>query len=159
MGNHSETYASENQDDAERSRFDDCSQGYCGEHIYCSGESFREDTRDKLCAATEEIIINQGLGENKISAIERLLQNNYLRAKGIESKPYNYEMQIKLASDKPFHATPRRLSHYEKNELRKITDELLKITLLGQATHHMHLLLCWSGRKTVKFANASTTVH
>lgn len=38
---------------------------------------------------------------------------------------FKHTMQIRLSSDVPFHCAPRRLSYHEREEVEKITQDLL----------------------------------
>lgn len=72
-----------------------------------------------------EININPALGKTKISEIEQIVQTNYLKLKNLDRKKHEHEMKINLTNHTPFHTTPRRLSYKEREELKKITDQLL----------------------------------
>lgn len=54
-------------------------------------------------------------------------QRNYVEPPRPDEPEVKYEMRIHLTSDtkKPFHFSPRRLSYFEKQEVDRITDDLL----------------------------------
>ncbi|XP_065354978.1 uncharacterized protein LOC135949365 [Calliphora vicina] len=96
---------------------------------YCDLESILFDV---CCVYTtlSDVDVNPNLSQEHFENLRDVIYRNYLEANDIEVKPYAYEMNIKLTSDTPFHFLPRRLSYYERGELRNITDKLVENNII-----------------------------
>lgn len=65
----------------------------------------------------------------KLSTVHReplvhLIRANYLDWSNIPESEHNFEMEVKLTTDVPFHFAPRRLSAYDKNRAYEIISDL-----------------------------------
>lgn len=65
------------------------------------------------------------LSEAEKADIYTVIHETYLNADLFGSQPLPYAMTIHLNTEVPFHCSPRRLSHFHKNEVRRMIDELL----------------------------------
>ncbi|XP_037932693.1 uncharacterized protein LOC119667472 [Teleopsis dalmanni] len=73
---------------------------------------------------SNSIDINPMLEKSKVEEIREVVLN-YLNSH-YEGRQENYEINIKLTSDVPFHFAPRKLSFEEREALQKIISDLLK---------------------------------
>lgn len=72
----------------------------------------------------DELLIEPTLSLDKKRELECIVKQDYMNS-SVTPKPPNYEMEIRLTSDTPFHHLPRRLSYKEKSEVRDIVRNLL----------------------------------
>lgn len=70
--------------------------------------------------------IGYSLQTDEVKQLRQIINDCYLEPVDIEIKPYEYEMNIRLTNDVPFHCNPRRLSYLEKKEVQKTVEELMK---------------------------------
>lgn len=70
--------------------------------------------------------IGENLTQAERTEVERMIEENYLSPKDIEVEPYDYEMDIHLTNDVPFHHPPRRLSYMEKAVVQTKICELIE---------------------------------
>lgn len=73
----------------------------------------------------DELNIGERIPRVDGNALKKIIDEFYLNPMNIEVKPLNYEMNIRLTSDVPFHCVPRRLSYFEKNEMQEHIKRLL----------------------------------
>lgn len=95
-----------------------------------SDKTLCDDEFLNLCAIatseTDSLDINPLLPSEFSSDLRDMITETYYNFPPDKVKPLEYEMKIKLTDEKPTFCRPRRLSHYERTEVRKIVDELLK---------------------------------
>lgn len=72
------------------------------------------------------LCLNKKLPTNEYDEVKRIIEENYLRPKDIMVEPMDYEMDIHLTSDVPFHYAPRRLSYLEKLDVQKKICEMIQ---------------------------------
>lgn len=70
--------------------------------------------------------IGKNLTPTVTEEVRRIINDNYLKPKNIDVQPYDYEMDIHLTSDVPFHHPPRRLSYMEKLDVQKKICEMIE---------------------------------
>lgn len=73
-----------------------------------------------------DLLINENLSTTEHEGIRKLINENYLNPTDIEVQPLNYEMDIHLTSEVPFHYRPRRLSYLEKLDVQKKICEMIE---------------------------------
>lgn len=76
------------------------------------------------------ININSNLPLDTQNTLHEIIRRYYLEPEGIEVKPHEYEMNIRLTNDTPIHALPRRLSYYEREQVQRILDRLLDKSII-----------------------------
>lgn len=70
--------------------------------------------------------INGDLPPTDYTDVQTIIEENYLHPKDINVEPMNYEMDIHLTSDVPFHYAPRRLSYMEKLDVQQKICEMIE---------------------------------
>lgn len=73
-----------------------------------------------------DIFLNEKLPTNEYNEVRRMIDDNYLKSKNIAVEPMDYEMDIHLSSDVPFHYAPRRLSYLEKLDVQRKICEMIE---------------------------------
>lgn len=63
------------------------------------------------------------LDSGKRTELERIFRTKYFESDAAVV-PYDYEMDIRLTTDVPFHCSRRRLSYHEREEAQKMVDQL-----------------------------------
>lgn len=71
-------------------------------------------------------ILGENLTQQQADELMQIINECYLMPDGIAVEPMQYEMQIRLTSDVPFHSPPRRLSPLEKETVQRTIDGLLR---------------------------------
>lgn len=72
------------------------------------------------------LLLNKNLPPNEYTEVKRMIVENYLKPTDTRVEPMDYEMDIHLTSDVPFHYAPRRLSHLEKIDVQKKICEMIE---------------------------------
>lgn len=72
------------------------------------------------------LLLNESLPPNEYNEVKQMIEENYLRPRNIVVEPMDYEMDIHLTSDVPFHYAPRRLSYLEKIDVQKKICEMIE---------------------------------
>lgn len=87
-------------------------------------------TNDEL-----DLDINSELHHEQFSKFKRCFENNYLHTVRPKLPATQYEMSIQIKSNSsPFFFRPRRLSFYEKEEVQKITQDLLEKGIIRKSS-------------------------
>jgi len=60
----------------------------------------------------------------------KIIENSYVKATRPEKPMIRAEMKLCLDNAKPFSCSPRRLSHTEKDKLKKLLDEYLQSDII-----------------------------
>lgn len=71
------------------------------------------------------LCLNEKLPTNEYNEVKRIIVENYLRPRDMTIEPMEYEMDIHLTSDVPFHYAPRRLSYLEKLDVQRKICEMI----------------------------------
>lgn len=79
------------------------------------------ETEKKQC----DLKINENLTESEIKLINGVIGKHYLES-DVEPIQNDYCMKIGLTNDTPVRCGPRRLSYYERTEVQKMINELMK---------------------------------
>lgn len=72
----------------------------------------------------DELNVGNKLDSGKRTELEAIVQAKYFSAPAVV-EPYDYEMNIHLTTDVPFHCSPRRLSYYERDEVQNMVNQLM----------------------------------
>ena len=73
----------------------------------------------------EELNVGTMLSAKQRSELSKVIKENYCKPTKYTNINNDYEMQIRLTSDVPFHYRPRRQSIWEKTQTTKMVNELL----------------------------------
>lgn len=76
--------------------------------------------------AFESFDISPNLNAFHKEAIQKIIQNNYLKFEHIPKVDHDYCMQMRLTSEDPISYSPRRLSYADKQMVKETIDDLLK---------------------------------
>ena len=74
----------------------------------------------------DSLNINTAVSREIHSDLRELFMSEYVNIERPNTPKVDMELQLHLTDEKPFHFNPRRLSVFEKDELRKILDDLLE---------------------------------
>lgn len=92
-----------------------------------NGELAENESIDvKRVTGRPKPILGENLTQLQADELMQIINECYLKPEGIAIEPMEYEMQIRLTSDVPFHSPPRRLSPLEKETVQKKIDGLLR---------------------------------
>lgn len=72
----------------------------------------------------DKLNVGEKLDLGKRAELETMFSTKYFST-DVTAEPYDYEMQIHLTTDVPFHCSPRRLSYHERDEVQKMVNQLM----------------------------------
>ncbi|XP_011859227.1 PREDICTED: uncharacterized protein LOC105556736 [Vollenhovia emeryi] len=90
------------------------------------GEIMNIDCDENLLADRDKLQINPAIDEAVADRIRKNYESCYFKGLESEKGASDFEMVISLRHDQPISARPRRLSFADKEQLRKILDDLLE---------------------------------
>jgi len=81
------------------------------------------DSRDTI---SDFLIINAEMSHEMQASLRELIKSEYIESVRPNNPKIDMELKLYLTDEKPFHFNPRRMSAFEKEQLRQILDDLLK---------------------------------
>ncbi|XP_037805707.1 uncharacterized protein LOC119599868 [Lucilia sericata] len=73
---------------------------------------------------------NSKLSDEQILKLNNIIDKFYINPTDIIRKPHNYRIKIRLSDDVPVYCSPRRLSVRDRDEVQKITSDLLNRNII-----------------------------
>ena len=92
------------------------------------------DPTDKLDFPLDNLSINQEISEENKSRIRNIFARRYLEPERLAQPKVDAEISLSTKECQPFHFSPRRLSYFEKESVRKILDDLLEKNVIRPST-------------------------
>lgn len=72
------------------------------------------------------VFVSTSLPSTEFTDVHRIIRDNYLKPKNLRFEPLDYEMDIHLTTDVPFHYAPRRLSYLERLDVQNKICEMIE---------------------------------
>jgi len=84
------------------------------------------EINDSLDVISDSLIINNEVSCETQVSLRELFKSEYIEPVRPSNPKVDMELKLYLTDEKPFHFNPRRISAFEKEQLRKILDDLLE---------------------------------